>query len=186
MQVMETDIPDVKLLTPKRFDDSRGFFSESWNARTLASAGIDARFVQDCHSHNIAAGTVRGLHFQAPPAQQAKLVRVVRGTVLDVAVDIRCGSPTFGRTVCAVLSRENWRQMWIPEGFAHGFCTLESETDVLYKVTGFYSPEHDKGITWDDPALEIDWPDIARPDLLSDKDRELPPLADLPAYFTMP
>ena len=146
--------------------------------------GIPADFVQDNHSFSSAKGVVRGLHFQIKPHAQGKLVRVARGAIFDVALDIRGGSPTFGRHVSTILSAENWAQIWIPEGFAHGFCTLEPNTEVLYKTTAYYSPECSRGIKWDDPALGIAWP--ADPDdvVLSDADRNFPRLADLPELAT--
>lgn len=178
MQVEALAIADVKLLTPKIFRDARGFFSETWNARLLAEHGITTTFVQDNHALSVPKGTLRGLHFQRAPMAQDKLVRVTRGAVFDVAVDIRPGSPTFGRHVSAVLSAANWAQLWVPKGFAHGYVTLEPDTEVIYKVTEFYAPAHDAGIAWDDPALAIAWP-IERSSLvLSDKDQRLPRLAD--------
>ncbi|SRR5690606_2124409 len=183
MDVRPLAIPEVLLITPKRFGDDRGFFSETYNRAALAAHGVTLDFVQDNHSLSAAPATIRGLHFQVPPFAQAKLVRVSRGAVLDVAVDIRRGSPTFGRHVSAVLSAENWSQLLVPVGFAHGFCTLEPDTEVLYKVTAPYSAEHDKGLIWNDPALGIDWPLDGREPTLSDKDRRWPALADLPVYF---
>jgi len=172
------------LLRPKKIEDSRGFFSETYNERLFREILGDVRFVQDNQSRSTKAGTIRGLHFQSPPAEQGKLVRVVRGAVFDVAVDIRRGSPTYGRFVSAVLSVENWAQLWVPSGFAHGFCTLEPDSEVIYKVTSYYSRGHDLGLAWDDPALAIPWP--VAPDFatLSDKDRAQPRLKDLPAYFS--
>jgi len=177
-------IADVKLIAPRIFRDARGFFSETFNASAFAKAGIEAQFVQDNHSLSVEKGVVRGLHFQTPPHAQDKLVRVVRGAILDVAVDIRRGSPTYGRHVSAVISAENWEQIFIPKGFAHGFCTLEPNTEVIYKVTSLYAPESDKGLQWNDPALAIDWPVTADTAVLSAKDAVQPGLADLPAYFT--
>ncbi len=181
IEIQETEIPAVKIVKPARFTDKRGFFSETYNRRALAEAGIDTEFVQDNHSLSVPQGTVRGLHFQTPPAVQAKLVRVVRGAILDVAVDIRTGSPSYGRHVSCRLSAEAWNQLFIPEGFAHGFCTLEPDTEVIYKVSGYYAPDHDRGLLWNDPALGIDWP-VSEP-LLSEKDRFHPPLGELPEYF---
>ena len=181
MKVERLAIPDVLLVEPARFGDARGFFSEVWSRRALAQHGITADFVQDNHSLSREAGVVRGLHFQRPPAAQGKLVRVVRGAVLDVAVDLREGSPTYGRHVATRLSAENWRQLWVPRGFAHGFCTLEPDTEVLYKVDAYYDREADAGIRWDDPALGIDWP-VAAP-ILSDKDRAAPCLAEVAPPF---
>ena len=181
MKVERLAIPDVLLVEPARFGDARGFFSEVWSRRALAQHGITADFVQDNHSLSREAGVVRGLHFQRPPAAQGKLVRVVRGAVLDVAVDLREGSPTYGRHVATRLSAENWRQLWVPRGFAHGFCTLEPDTEVLYKVDAYYDREADAGIRWDDPALGIDWP-VAAP-ILSEKDRAAPCLAEVAPPF---
>jgi dTDP-4-dehydrorhamnose 3,5-epimerase len=177
-------IPEVKLVTPKIHRDARGFFSETYNAPALAAvAGIDAVFVQDNHSLSVETGVVRGLHFQIAPRAQDKLVRVARGSILDVAVDIRRGSPTYGRHVSAILSAQNWAQLWVPKGFAHGYCTLEANTEVLYKVTDVYAPDCDRGLAWDDPALGIDWPVAAGKAILSPKDTRNPRLADLPPYF---
>ena len=158
IDVEPTTLSDVKIIKPKRFGDSRGFVSEVYNQRALAEAGIELLFVQDNHSCSVSKGTVRGLHFQTVPVAQAKLVRVTRGRVLDVAVDLRRSSPTFGRHIAVELSAVNWLQLLVPVGFAHGFCTLEADTEVLYKVTAYYEPAHDKGIAWDDPALGIPWP----------------------------
>lgn len=177
------EIGQIKKITPKIFRDERGFFSEVYNRDAFLSLGIDAAFVQDNHSLSRAKGVVRGLHFQIAPRAQGKLVRVVRGSIFDVAVDIRHGSPTFGRHVSAILSQENWQQLWIPAGFAHGFCTLEPDTEVLYKVTEPYAPECDRGVLWNDPALAIPWPVSEQEAIVSEKDRKNPPLAELPAYF---
>lgn len=183
MEVVETAIPEVKLLTPKKFGDHRGFFSETWNRRTFSAHGIDLDFVQDNHSRSAEPGTVRGLHFQIPPHAQDKLVRVVRGRVLDVAVDLRRSSPTYGRHVTAELSADNWRQILVPVGFAHGFVTLEPDTEVLYKVTNYYAPDHDRGLFWNDPHLGIDWPVAAERATVSEKDRRWPRLAELDHVF---
>ncbi len=176
-------LPEVKLIETPRFGDARGFFSETYNRRAFAEAGIDTVFVQDNYSLSAARGTLRGLHFQAHPFAQAKLVRVARGRIVDVAVDIRHGSPTFGKHVSVILSAEEGRQALIPVGFAHGLATLEADTEVVYKVSNFYSAEHDKGVLWNDPALGIDWQLGDAEALLSDKDRRHPLLADLPRYF---
>ena len=173
-----------RLLAPVRHGDARGFFSETWSRAAFSRIGIDCNFVQDNHSLSRVKGTVRGLHFQTPPFAHAKLVRVARGAVLDVAVDIRHGSPTFGQHVAVELSEQNWHQLFVPEGFAHGFCTLEADTEVLYKVSAPYAPDHDKGLMWNDPALAIDWPVSADEAVLSDKDRAQPRLADLEPVFT--
>ena len=181
MQVEQLRIPDVKVLTPKKHGDHRGFFSEAYSRRALAEAGIEIEFVQDNHSRSAAKGTVRGLHFQIPPFAQDKLVRVVRGAVFDVAVDLRRGSPTYGRHASVTLSVESWNQVLVPAGFAHGFQTLAPDTEVIYKVSGYYAPDHDKGLLWNDPALGIEWPIPEREAVLSDKDRRQPRLADLAA-----
>lgn len=185
MQVEQLAIPDVKLLVPRIHRDDRGFFSETYSAKGLAAAGIEETFVQDNHSLSVATGVVRGLHFQIPPRAQGKLVRVTRGSILDVAVDVRHGSATFGRHVTAVLSAENWRQLWVPPGFAHGFCTLEPNTEVQYKVTDYYAPECDRGILWADPSLGLKWPVEPDSAQLSEKDRRLPMLGSLPVYFDL-
>jgi len=183
MEVVATDITEIKIITPVRHSDERGFFSEVFNDRVLQQHGIDTHFVQDNHSLSTSKGVVRGLHFQIPPFAQAKLVRVTAGSVFDVAVDIRRGSPTFGYHVAAVLSAAEWNQIYIPEGFAHGYCTLEAATEVVYKVNSYYSAEHDRGLLWNDPALGISWPLEAADAILSARDRRHPVLADLPHYF---
>jgi dTDP-4-dehydrorhamnose 3,5-epimerase len=173
----------VREIRPRRFADERGFFSEVWNAETWREAGLELAFVQDNHSLSRARGVLRGLHFQAPPFAQQKLVRVTRGAVFDVAVDIRTASPTFGRWVSVVLSADEWNQVLVPAGFAHGFLTLEPDTEVQYKVTAPYSQAHDRAIRWNDPAIGISWP-LAESELtLSDKDRAAPVLADADAGF---
>lgn len=182
MQVTELSIPGVKALTLRRHGDHRGFFSETYSERAFADAGIPQTFVQDNHSMSREKHTVRGLHLQVDPAAQGKLVRVPRGRILDIAVDVRRGSPTFGKHVAAEISAEAWNAIYVPPGFAHGFCTLEPDTEVLYKVTNYYSPQHERGIIWNDPALGIPWPTSA-PEL-SAKDRTYPTLADAPAFFT--
>ena len=186
MQIAALAIPEVKLLTPKKFADERGFFSETWSRRAFAGAGLTADFVQDNHSLSRPAGVVRGLHFQIAPHAQDKLVRVLRGSIFDVAVDIRRGSPSYGRHVTAVLSAENWSQLWVPKGFAHGFATLEPDTEVIYKVTGDYAPDCDRGLAWDDPDLAIAWPLQPVAALLSPKDHQHPRLKDLQNYFSYP
>jgi dTDP-4-dehydrorhamnose 3,5-epimerase len=185
VEVTDLSLPGVKLITPKIFRDARGLFCETFNARALAAVGVLDAFVQDNHSLSLKKGVVRGLHFQIPPHAQAKLVRVTRGSIFDVAVDIRVGSPTYGHHVSAVLSAGNWQQIWIPEGFAHGFCTLEPDTEVLYKVTDYYAPECDRGLKWDDPALAIAWPVASHEAVLSPKDAQHPPLADLRSSFVI-
>jgi dTDP-4-dehydrorhamnose 3,5-epimerase len=183
VEIRPLNIAEVKLVVPEIHRDPRGFLSETYSRREMAAAGIAAEFVQDNHSLSLEAGTLRGLHFQAPPHVQRKLVRVVRGSVFDVAVDIRSGSPTFGQHVSALLSAENRIQMWIPAGFAHGFCTLEPNTEVIYKVTDYYSPACDRGIQWDDTALGIKWPVDAGKVRLSDKDRRQPALSEMAPAF---
>jgi dTDP-4-dehydrorhamnose 3,5-epimerase len=179
VQVLPLSLPGLLLVVPKKFADHRGFFSETFRESALAEAGFHGRFIQDNHSLSVATGTLRGLHFQKPPHAQAKLVRVLRGRILDVAVDIRDGSPTFGRHDAVELSAENGHQLLVPEGFAHGFVTLEPDTEVFYKVSSYYAPEADSGILWNDPALGIDWKISAKP-VLSGKDEVLPPLSALP------
>lgn len=183
LSVEPTAIPDVKIITPKKYGDHRGFFSEVYKQSDMAAAGIDLAFVQDNHSLSAQVGTLRGLHFQSAPFAQDKLVRVTKGRILDVAVDIRASSPTFGQHVAVELSAENWRQLLVPIGFAHGFVTLEPDTEVLYKVTALYGPANDHGLAFDDPALGIDWRLPHGELALSDKDRKHPRLADLPRYF---
>ena len=186
MNIKSLAIPEVRVLQPRRIEDRRGFFSETWNRRTLRDAGISLDFVQDNHSQSRSRGTVRGLHYQAPPFAQDKLVRVVRGRILDVALDIRRGSPSYGRHVSAEISADQWTQILVPSGFAHGFCTLEPDTEVIYKVTGYFSPEHDLGILWNDPDLGIDWPVEENAAVLSEKDRQQPRLKDIESPFNYP
>jgi dTDP-4-dehydrorhamnose 3,5-epimerase len=183
LSVAETAIPAVKIVTPKKFGDHRGFFSETWSRMAFADAGLDLDFVQDNQSLSAPVGTLRGLHFQSPPFAQDKLVRVTRGRILDVAVDIRASSPTFGKHVAIELSAENWRQVLVPAGFAHGFVTLEPDTEVLYKVTAPYAPQNDHGLAFDDPALGIDWRLPLSELTLSDKDRKHPRLGEMLRYF---
>ena len=183
MEIEALAIPDVKLIRPKRFGDARGFFSEVYSRAALAAAGIGMEFVQDNHSRSAAVGTIRGLHFQTAPFGQDKLVRVTKGRILDVAVDLRHASPTYGKYVSAELSAENWTQILVPIGFAHGFCTLEPDTEVLYKVSNVYAPANDGGVMWNDPDLGIAWPVKAGNAVLSDKDMRLPRLRDLPLLF---
>ena len=183
MRIEDTEIAGVKVITPAKHGDHRGFFSEIYNRRSFEEAGLDLTFVQDNHAFSAEVGTIRGLHFQSPPFAQDKLVRVTRGRALDVVVDLRRSSKTFGRHFGIELSAENWRQLLIPIGFAHGYCTLEPDTELLYKVTNFYSAANDLGLAFDDPALAIDWGiDLARA-RLSEKDRRQPRLADLPFVF---
>jgi dTDP-4-dehydrorhamnose 3,5-epimerase len=184
MEITSTAIPEVKVLKPRRFSDARGWFSETWNERRLAEAGIAAAFVQDNMAYSKNAGTIRGLHFQRPPAAQAKLVAVCRGAILDVAVDIRAGSPTFRRHVAVRLSDEGGEQIWLPIGFAHGYCTLVPDTLITYKVTNFYDPVLESGLYLDDPALGIAWPVKVGDAIVAEKDLLLPALAKMPPAFT--
>jgi dTDP-4-dehydrorhamnose 3,5-epimerase len=186
MQIEDTAIPGVKILTAPRFADHRGFFTEWFNRAKLKQAGIDLEFCQDNISLSRPAGTLRGLHFQLPPAEQAKLVGVIQGRIFDVALDLRCGSPTYRRHVAVELSAAQGNQLLIPAGFAHGFCTLEPDCMVFYKVSSPYSAPHDSGINWNDPGLEIDWPVKESSAVLSEKDMKLPFLADtdLPFRYT--
>lgn len=183
MEWYELAIAGVRVITPVRHEDDRGYFSEVYNSDTLAEAGIEDRFLQDNQSLTSLAGTVRGLHFQIEPRPIAKLIRVTRGSILDVVVDIRHGSPTFGQHVAVELSASNWNQLYAPVGTAHGFCTLEPNTEVLYKVTDHWSPDVDRGVAWNDPALGIQWPVGSADAILSEKDRSQPLLRDLPVHF---
>ena len=183
MDIEALAIPEVKLIRPKRFGDARGFFSEVYNRAALATAGIDIEFVQDNHSRSEKRGVIRGLHFQTAPFEQAKLVRVTKGRIWDVAVDLRRASKTYGQHVGAELSAENWTQILVPAGFAHGFCTLEPDSEVLYKVSNLYAPANDGGVIWNDPDIGIDWPLAGAAPILSDKDGKLPRLRDLPPLF---
>lgn len=174
-------IPEVVLFSPARFGDERGFFSETWTARAMQDAGIDLPFVQDNHSMSQAPGVLRGLHCQLAPHAQGKLMRVVKGSIWDVAVDARHGSRTFGRHVATELSAANWQQLWIPPGFLHGFVTLEAESEVVYKTTGYYDKESERAVAWNDPDLAIPWPitDVQ----LSDKDKAAPGWAAMTNWF---
>jgi dTDP-4-dehydrorhamnose 3,5-epimerase len=182
MDVVNLEIDAVKLVRPRRFGDPRGYFVETWHRNRFAEHGIDVDFVQDNASFSRHPGTIRGLHFQRAPAVQAKLVRVVRGAVWDVAVDLRRNSPSFGRYVSATLTAEGGEQLFVPVGFAHGFCTLEPDTEAAYKVSGFYSPEHDNGIIWNDPAIAIEWPLGGNEPVLSEKDGRLPRLSEIEPF----
>lgn len=181
MQVETTKLPGVVILTPQRFGDDRGWFSESWNRKRMAEAGLDLDFVQDNHSLSAAAETLRGLHYQAPPMAQDKLVRCGQGALFDVAVDIRTGSPTYGQWVGVELTPENGKQILVPKGFLHGFVTRAPETEVLYKCSDYYSKPCDGAVAWD--SCGIDWGLTGTP-TLSDKDRAAPPLAEFVSPFT--
>ncbi|MFL5077532.1 MAG: dTDP-4-dehydrorhamnose 3,5-epimerase [Microvirga sp.] len=179
------EISDLVVVVPRRFGDERGYFMETFNRRDLAALGITAEFLQDNQSLSVPASTVRGLHFQLPPAPQAKLVRVLRGSIFDVAVDLRKGSPSYLRWCGVTLSAGGGEQLYVPRGFAHGFCTLEPETEVAYKVDGYYAPECDSGLLWNDPDLGIAWPIESAAATLSDKDRMLPRLRNFVSPFTL-
>ena len=183
MQIIATNFPEVLELVPKRFADDRGYFCETWSSKSLSKAGIELDFCQDNESVSSAKGTVRGLHCQVPPAAQDKLVRVISGVILDVAVDIRENSPNYGRWVGVELSSQKGNQLLIPKGFLHGFITLTSDVLVAYKCSNSYAPECDRGVRWDDPAIGIDWGLPADQVTLSAKDREAPLLADLGSPF---
>jgi dTDP-4-dehydrorhamnose 3,5-epimerase len=176
-------LPEIKLISAPRFGDARGYFAETYVKRDFAAAGIPHDFVQDNESLSRARGTVRGLHFQIPPVAQAKLIRVLTGRIFDACVDLRRSSPRYGRHAAVELAAETGDQLFVPAGFAHGFCTLEPDTTVLYKVDAVYSAEHERGIAWADPALAIPWPVGPDAATLSAKDAALPPLRDIPAYF---
>lgn len=182
MNVTQTSLAGVVLLTPRRFGDARGWFSETWNKRALTEAGIEAEFVQDNHSMSAPVGTLRGLHYQAPPHAQDKLVRCTKGVIFDVAVDARVGSPTYGHWVGYELSEENGAQLYVPKGFLHGFVTRSEGAEVQYKCTDYYAPAADGGVRWD--SLEIDWGLTSDP-VLSDKDRDAPAFADWNSPFTL-
>lgn len=185
MHVDALAIPDIKLVTPEFRRDHRGYFVETYNRAAFAAIGIDTEFDRDNASLSHRSGTVRGLHFQIPPYACDKLVRVLEGRIFDVAVDIRHGSATFGRHVAVELDARTGAQMLVPRGFAHGFCTLDDDTLVAYKVSGPYAPDHDMGILWHDPALAIDWPVTPDAAITSARDTEMPPLAETPAWFRL-
>jgi len=182
LKIIETRFKDAFLIEPKVFGDHRGFFMESYNDKVFKELGFNYEFVQDNHSLSVEVGTLRGLHYQLEPYAQTKLVRVIRGAIYDVIVDIRKGSPTYGEWQGFILSEGNKRQLLVPKGFAHGFCTIVPNTEVLYKVDNYYSPEHDRGICWNDPDLNIDWP--TNSPILSEKDSKHPRLAEAENNFT--
>ena len=182
-ELIETAIAGVWVLRPRVFADDRGYFGETYNAQTFAEIGIEVSFVQDNQSVSTRRGTVRGLHFQIPPMAQAKLVRVVKGSVVDVALDLRQGSRTYGHHVTRMLSAANQEQLFLPAGFAHGYCTREDDAVVLYKASNFYSPAHERGIRWNDPALAIDWGVSEAEAFLSSRDQVHPRFAELSEFF---
>lgn len=186
MDVRASNIPDVKIITPRRFSDQRGWFSEVYNKRLLAAAGIEIDFVQDNQSYSAPRGTLRGLHFQKPPATQAKLTRVLHGSIVDVSVDCRVGSPTYGQYAMIELCAGRGDQVLCPHGFAHGILTLEPDTVITYKVDNYYAPQLDLGLRFDDPDVAIAWPLPIEDIVLSDKDRSLPWFRDLPPVFGYP
>jgi dTDP-4-dehydrorhamnose 3,5-epimerase len=181
--VRPTRISDVVLLIPRRFGDDRGWFSETYSTRAFSDALGGTTFVQDNQAFSAQKGTLRGLHFQRPPEPQAKLVRVLRGSIFDVAVDLRIGSPTYGQWVGETLTADGGEQLFVPHGFAHGYCTLEPDTEVAYKVDGFYAPACDAGLAWNDPTIGITWPIAAEDAILSDKDKKQPAFADFASPF---
>ena len=185
MEIRDFEIEGVFEIVPRKMEDERGYFSEIFKSNVFAERVPGIQFVQDNQSLSVKPGTIRGIHFQTHPAAQGKLVRCLAGKLLDVAVDLRTGSPTFGRWISVELSPELNNQLWVPVGFGHAFCSLEPNTVISYRVTSYYSPENDKGVAWDDPDIAVKWPDIADADTLSGKDRQQPRLADLPAYFAM-
>ena len=184
MEILSTELPDVLLFEPKRHADKRGFFSEVWHQDRYREAGVQANMVQDNLSCSSQKGTIRGLHCQVAPFAQAKLVHVLKGAIYDVAVDVRVGSPTFGKSVGFELSEENGRQLYIPEGFLHGFVTLEETCIVSYKCSQYYHPESDRSVAYNDPTLSVQWPELAIDFTLSDKDRNAPFLSDIAPLFT--
>ena len=185
MEFQSLGLEGPLVLRPRKIEDERGYFSEIFRLEEFVAHAGPVEFVQDNQSLSVRSGTIRGIHFQSNPAAQGKLVRCLAGKLLDVAIDLRSGSPTYGRWVSAVLSPEENNQLWVPVGFGHAFCTLEPNSVIGYRVTSYYSPENDKGLAWDDPEVAIDWPDIADPETLSAKDRKQPRLSELPAYFSL-
>ncbi|WP_306250449.1 dTDP-4-dehydrorhamnose 3,5-epimerase [Parvularcula sp. IMCC14364] len=183
MELKHLTIPEIILITPPKFGDDRGFFSETFRQEWLEALNISTPFIQDNHARSAHKAVIRGLHFQYGDAAQTKLIRVVKGAILDVAVDIRHGSPTFGQHVSAELSAENWQQLLVPRGFAHGYCTLEADTEVVYKVDNYFAPDREASLAWDDPELNISWPFPDESIILSDKDRTAPLLTESAVYF---
>ncbi|HEV2596323.1 MAG TPA: dTDP-4-dehydrorhamnose 3,5-epimerase [Sphingomicrobium sp.] len=185
MEFRDFELQGLLEIIPRKIEDDRGYFSEIFRLNKFEELVPGVEFVQDNQSLSVRTGTIRGLHFQTHPAAQGKLVRCLAGELVDVAVDLRNGSPTFGHWISVVLSPEKNNQLWVPVGFAHGFCTLEPNTVISYRVTNYYSAENDKGVAWDDPQIGIKWPEVADLETLSPKDGRQPRLADLPAYFSM-
>ena len=185
MEFRTFDVQGPFEILPHKIEDDRGYFSELFRLEPFVGHAGPVEFVQDNQSLNLRAGHIRGIHFQAEPAGQGKLVRCASGSVMDVAVDLRRNSPTYGRWTSVVLTPQSNNQLWVPIGFGHAFCTLEPNSVIHYRVTSYYSPDHDGGVAWNDPDIAIDWPNVADPDTLSAKDRALPPLAGLPQYFSM-
>ena len=183
MQIKFTKLPGVLIFEPRKHGDHRGFFSEVYNSEQLSKHGIEIDFLQDNQSLSEKSGTLRGLHYQAPPFAQDKLVRVLRGSILDVAVDIRHGSPTFGTHITEIISAEKWNQIFVPKGFAHGFITLEDSTEVIYKVSNYYAPDFDFGIKWNDPEINIDWGVNNADVIISEKDQNQPYLNEIDTPF---
>ena len=185
MEFRRFDLDGPVEIIPRKIGDERGYFAEVFREDGFSAYAPGVRFVQDNQSLSVRPGTIRGLHFQSQPAAQGKLVRCIAGKLFDVAVDLRQGSPTYGQWQSVILSADECNQFWVPAGFGHGFCSLEPNSVISYRVTAYYSVENDKGLSWDDPQIGIDWPSIADPSTLSAKDQVQPRLADLPAYFTM-
>lgn len=185
MQFRGIGLDGLLEITPRKIEDERGYFCEIFRYDEFSKQISSVEFVQDNQSLSARIGTVRGIHFQSPPAAQGKLVRCLAGKLFDVAVDLRHDSPTYARWVSVILSAEENNQLWIPIGFGHAFCTLEANSVISYRVTSYYSPEHDKGVAWDDPDVAIDWPNLADPETLSEKDSKQPSLSQLPAYFSV-
>lgn len=184
MEFRTFDLEGPLEIIPFKIEDERGHFAETFRLAPFVERAGNVEFVQDNMSLSIRPGSLRGIHFQSPPATQGKLVRCLAGRLFDVAVDLRHDSPDYGRWIGVVLTPQQNNQMWLPVGFGHAFCTLEPNTIVSYRVTSYYSPEHDMGVAWDDPDIAIDWPSIADPESLSPKDRKQPKLAELPPYFS--